>query len=205
MPVSFQFSVLLVLAFGISANAQFFFQQPFNFFNAPQRPFQLFAPTTPPTTTTTVEFIPDPDREQGNFPMPNPANWPVGPDWNDPRNNNQQQLGWGGNGLIGTTSTRPSIVVSTTTTTVQPPTTSVAAVIISSTTIHPIAVMTKKPLITPAKKQSAKKRFSPRKPLVTAAPTTPLPPTPKPKTRIMSASKRRATRKSKSSFKRRSH
>lgn len=39
-----------------------------------------------------VEFIPDPDKEQGNFPMPNPANWPVGPDWNDPRNNNDQQL-----------------------------------------------------------------------------------------------------------------
>ncbi|CAO4383437.1 unnamed protein product [Caenorhabditis nigoni] len=147
-----------MIKLNVGVLSQFFFQQPFNFFNAPQRPFQLFAPTTPPTTTTTVEFIPDPDREQGNFPMPNPANWPVGPDWNDPRNNNQQQLGWGGNGLIGTTSTKPSIVVSTTTTTtVQPPTTPAAAVIISST-IRPIAVMTKKPLITPAKKQSAKKR-----------------------------------------------
>ncbi|CAI2357521.1 unnamed protein product [Caenorhabditis sp. 36 PRJEB53466] len=155
--MSLLFSVVICCALLGYGDAQFFFNQGFNnFFSPPQqfqRPFfNLFQPqtTTAPTTTTT-EFIPDPDKEVGNFPMPNPANWPVGPDWNDPRNNNDQQLGWGGNGQVGgTTSTRAPITTTLASTTTAPT--------VTPSTSLPVLV-TKKPIPGPTKKQPTKKEF----------------------------------------------
>ncbi|CAI5455079.1 unnamed protein product [Caenorhabditis angaria] len=99
---------LLFFSLIIGVQAQFFFQPFGGFFNQqPQQPQQqpnffqnnIFQfPTQPPPqpVTTTLAPIPNPDLEVGNWQLPNPRNWPVGPDWNDPRNTPQEQLGWGG-------------------------------------------------------------------------------------------------------------
>ncbi|VDM57598.1 unnamed protein product [Angiostrongylus costaricensis] len=60
--------------------------QPFNFFATVQpQPIQSFNFVTA-TTIERIEDVPNPDLEPGIFPTPNPRSWPVGPDWNDPRN-----------------------------------------------------------------------------------------------------------------------
>uniref|UniRef100_A0A1I7WSP0 Peroxin-13 n=1 Tax=Heterorhabditis bacteriophora TaxID=37862 RepID=A0A1I7WSP0_HETBA len=43
-----------------------------------------------------IEDIPNPDLEIGQFSVPKPESWPIGPDWNDIRNNWNEEKGWGG-------------------------------------------------------------------------------------------------------------
>ncbi|CAD6189065.1 unnamed protein product [Caenorhabditis auriculariae] len=101
----FELAILLFIFYGADAQFLFFPQQQFggfqrnNGFFAQQQPFfNLFSPPITTTTQTPIEFIPNPDLEQGNFPLPNPRMWPVGPDWNDPKNSWSQETGWGGSG-----------------------------------------------------------------------------------------------------------
>ncbi|WKY04924.1 hypothetical protein Q1695_005716 [Nippostrongylus brasiliensis] len=86
------------------------FPQPFNIFGPgpQQQPLQQLQPqaTTQVSTTQRIENIPNPDREQGVWAVPDPRSWPRGPDWNDPRNNWEGVKGWTSDGNSVTNSRR---------------------------------------------------------------------------------------------------
>ncbi|CAJ0600938.1 unnamed protein product [Cylicocyclus nassatus] len=82
-------------------NAQLFFdqqqqqQQPFIFPSQTESRQQWMLPEiTTPAPIEHIEDVPNPDLEEGIFPLPDPKSWPKGPDWNDPRNTWEGINGW---------------------------------------------------------------------------------------------------------------
>ncbi|PAV64946.1 hypothetical protein WR25_10560 [Diploscapter pachys] len=75
---------------------------PFGFFDPSLQ--QQISPIVPVPTlappTTTIAPLSFTTFDSANFVVPDWHKWPVGPDWNDPRNTATQQLGWGGNGIV---------------------------------------------------------------------------------------------------------
>ncbi|XGW32238.1 hypothetical protein V3C99_010433 [Haemonchus contortus] len=97
IPYIFVLCMLLGIAqaqlfLGFSPSLPFFKQQPFQFSQnvAPWQPEMV--PTQAPIER--IENMPNPDLEPGVWAIPDPESWPIGPDWNDPRNTWKGIEGW---------------------------------------------------------------------------------------------------------------
>ncbi|KAK6009103.1 hypothetical protein OSTOST_25999, partial [Ostertagia ostertagi] len=90
--------------FGLLPQIPLFTQQPFALGqNLPPWETQM-TPTQP--LMESIEDVPNPDLEPGQWAVPDPQSWPLGPDWNDPRNTWAAVNGWTSDETTTTTETR---------------------------------------------------------------------------------------------------